>query len=117
MFSGNENYFAAQVAGLSQITGEFMQVRPLLIDLGWGELKSSLVTLKDADFTAKADAAANRKRLLGQYVEAFRHVEAAKHPQAASALKDLSSSIASAVVTEKQPAVRMLIDARLAKLS
>ena len=42
---------------------------------------------------------------------------AAKHPQAASALHDLSSSIASAVVTEKQPAVRKLIDARLAKLS
>jgi hypothetical protein len=35
----DENYFVQQVAGLSQLAGEFMRVKPLVIDLGWGTLK------------------------------------------------------------------------------
>jgi hypothetical protein len=113
----DENYFVAQVAGLSQITGEFMQVRPLVIDLGWGGLKTALVTLKDADFVAPRDAAARRQGLVLQYVDAFRKVEAAAHQQARSALKDLSASISSAVVTDKHGAFDRLIDAQLAKFA
>src|SRR5262249_38515869 len=84
----DENYFVAQVAGLSQIVGEFMQIRPLVIDLGWGELKTALVTLRDADFVAAGDAAAYRQQLVSQYVDAFRKVEAARHQPARSALKE-----------------------------
>jgi hypothetical protein len=113
----DENYFVAQVAGLSQITGEFMQVRPLVIDLGWGELKTALVTLKDADFVAPVDAGTHRQRLVSQYVDAFRKVEAGRHQQANSALKDLSASISSAVAADKHAAINRLIDAQLAKLS
>jgi hypothetical protein len=113
----DENYFVAQVAGLSQITGEFMQVRPLVIDLGWGELKTALVTLKDADFVAPVDAGTHRQRLVSQYVDAFRKVEAGSHQQANSALKDLSASISSAVAADKHAAINRLIDAQLAKLS
>src|SRR5438132_11130219 len=98
----DENYFVAQVAGLSQIAGEFMQVRPQVIDLGWGELKTSLVALKDGDFVSSADAGAQRKRLVAQYVDTFREIEAAKPVEAQRALKDLSTSIASAVVSDKQ---------------
>ena len=36
-----------QVAGLSQIAGELMQVKPIVIDLGWGELKTAVMALKD----------------------------------------------------------------------
>jgi hypothetical protein len=113
----DEHYFVAQVAGLSQIAGEFLQVRPLTIDLGWGELKTGIVTLKDGDFTAKADAAATRQHLLAQYVDAFRAMEAAKLPQAAGGLKTLTASVSSVVVSEKQRALGKLIDAQLAKLS
>ena len=45
-----------QVAGLSQIAGEFMLVKPLVIDLGWGTLKSALANLKDATFVTPHDA-------------------------------------------------------------
>jgi hypothetical protein len=113
----DENYFVAQVAGLSQITGEFMQVKSLVIDLGWGELKTALVTLKDADFVAPGDAGTHRQRLVSQYVDAFRKVEAGRHQQANSALKDLSESISSAVAADKHAAINRLIDAQLAKLS
>src|SRR5205807_631457 len=44
----DREYFVQQVAGLSQLTGELMQVKPLVIDLGWGELKSALVNLPDS---------------------------------------------------------------------
>jgi hypothetical protein len=94
-----------------------MQVRPLVIDLGWGELKTALVTLKDADLVAAGDAGPHRQRLVSQYVDAFRKVEAGKHQQANSALKDLSTSISSAVITDTQAAINRLIDAQLAKLS
>jgi hypothetical protein len=113
----DENYFVAQVAGLSQIAGEFMQVDPRVIDLGWGELKTSLVTLKDGDFAAKNDAAANRQKLVAQYVEAFRQNGSSKPQQAMSVLKDLSASVSNTLVTEKHPAVHKLIDAQLAKMS
>src|ERR1700736_2130533 len=34
----DKDYFVQQVAGLSQLAGEFMRVKPLVIDLGWGTL-------------------------------------------------------------------------------
>ena len=113
----DEHYFAAQVAGLSQIAGEFMQVQPHVIDLGWGELKTAIVTLKDGDFVASGDAAAHRKTLLDQYVMAFRQVEAAKQDDAGRALKDLSGNIASWLVPEKQAALNKQIDGQRAKLA
>jgi hypothetical protein len=91
----DENYFVAQVAGLTQIAGEFMQVRPIVIDLGWGELKTAVMALKDP-------------AALAQYVDVFRKVEAGKHDQARSGLKDLA---------EKHAALNKLVDAQLAKLS
>jgi hypothetical protein len=91
----DENYFVAQVAGLTQIAGEFMQVRPIVIDLGWGELKTAVMALKDP-------------AALAQYVDVFRKVEAGKHDQARGGLKDLA---------EKHAALNKLIDAQLAKLS
>ena len=91
----DENYFVAQVAGLTQITGELMQVRPIVIDLGWGELKTAVIALKDP--TA-----------LAQYVDVFRKVEAGRQEQARSGLKDLA---------QKHTALNTLIDAQLAKLS
>ena len=91
----DENYFVAQVAGLTQIAGEFMQVRPVVIDLGWGELKTAVMALKDP-------------AALAQYVDVFRKVEAGKHDQARSGLKDLA---------EKHAALNKLVDAQLAKLS
>ena len=59
----DQDYFVQQVAGLSQLAGEFMLVKPLVIDLGWGALKSALVSLKD-------------QALMARYVAAFRRVEA-----------------------------------------
>src|SRR5581483_5718962 len=53
----DKDYFVQQVAGLSQLAGELMVVKPGVIDLGWGELKSALVQLADKDFGAKAAAA------------------------------------------------------------
>ena len=53
----DKDYFVQQVAGLSQLTGELMLVKPVVIDLGWGNLKSALVKLPDSGFVAPHDAA------------------------------------------------------------
>jgi hypothetical protein len=113
----DKDYFVQQVAGLSQIAGEFMLVDPLVIDLGWGKLKSALVNLKDSGFVAPHDAAANRQALANQYVSAFRHVEAATLDKAKSTLGDLASNISAYVVPDRQAALRTLVDGQLAKLS
>jgi hypothetical protein len=90
----DQNYFVAQVAGLTQITGEFMQVRPLVLDLGWGQLKTATSALKDP-------------AALAQYVDIFRMVESGRHDQARTGLKDLAA---------KHATLNTLIDAQLAKL-
>ncbi len=113
----DENYFVQQVAGLTQLTGEFMLVKPMTIDLGWGAIKTALNTLPDSDFAAAAKAAADRKALMAQYVEAFRHVEVSKHAEARASLKALTASISSTLVPEKQAGVKKLVDDQLAKLS
>jgi hypothetical protein len=109
----DEAYFVQQVAGLSQLAGELMRVRPMVIDLGWGNLKSALVKLKDNDFLVQAEAASQRQRLVDRYVAAFRQVEAGRP---AKGLKELSADIAGAVVPEKRVALVALVDEQRGRL-
>jgi hypothetical protein len=104
----DEHYFVQQVAGLSQLTGEFMQVKPLVIDLGWGNLKSTLMKVVDA---------AKRKALLDQYVAMFRNVEAGAYKEAQGALKALGESASIAVAAAEQPGVNELVEQQMVKLS
>ncbi len=113
----DKNYFVQQVAGLSQLAGEFMLVKPLVIDLGWGTLKSALVNLPDAGFVAPHEATAHRHTLVDQYVAAFRHVESAALGEARRTLNDLAANVSSLIVTDKQDAVRALVNGQLAKLA
>ena len=113
----DQDYFVQQVAGLSQLAGELMLVKPLVIDLGWGALKSALVKLQDLKFVAPQEAAAHRQTLVNQYVAAFRHVEAGAIDQAKSSLDDLAAGVAARVVTEQQGAINILVDGQRAKLA
>jgi hypothetical protein len=113
----DKDYFVQQVAGLSQIAGELMLVDPRVIDLGWGKLKSALMTLPDSGFAADGDARGERQKLLQRYVAAFRHVEASAFDQAKNALKDLAADVAASLATAQQSAIKELIDAQLAKLA
>jgi hypothetical protein len=103
----DEHYFVQQVAGLSQMTGEFMHVRPVVIDLGWGNLKSVLTKVADT----------KRQALLGQYVAVFRNVEAGAYKEAQGALKALGDSAYTAVAAAEQPAVKELVDQQMVKLA
>src|SRR5262249_41813748 len=110
-------YFVQQVAGLSQLAGEFMLVDPVVIDLGWGTLKSALVNVPDSGFVAPHSAASQRRTLVDQYVAAFRSVEAAAYDAARSTLKNLATNISGWIVPDKQGAVTKLLDAQIGKLS
>jgi len=113
----DKDYFVQQVAGLSQLAGEFMRVKPLVIDLGWGTLKSALVNLHDSGFVAPREATTHRKELVNQYVAAFRHVEASALDDAKTTLKGLATNISAWVVTDQQSTLRALVDGQLAKLA
>ena len=106
-----------QVAGLSQLTGEFMLVKPIVIDLGWGNLKSALIKLPDSGFVAPSKAAAQRRTLVDQYVAAFRKVESAAYADAKSTLGSLAVNVSAWVAPDKQAAVSTIIDGQIAKLS
>jgi hypothetical protein len=112
----DRDYFVQQVAGLTQITGDLMQVKPLVVDLGWGSLKTGLVTLKDIGFIAPQDAATRRKALVDQYVAAFRHVESNALDLARTTLKELMTNVSQWVVPDQQAAIAKLVDGQLAKL-
>ncbi|HWF39543.1 MAG TPA: hypothetical protein VG322_13545 [Candidatus Acidoferrales bacterium] len=111
------DYFVQQVAGLSQIAGELMAVKPTVIDLGWGELKSALIQLADADFVAKGMAGERRRNLVQQHAEAFKKVEENAPAGARAALKDLAGNISTWVVSGKQEAMKTLVDAQMSKLA
>jgi hypothetical protein len=113
----DKDYFVQQVAGLSQLAAEFMFVKPLVIDLGWGALKSALVKLPDSGFAAGHEAAATRQALVNQYAASFRHVEAADLVAAKSTLKGLSTQISASVMDDQQAALKTLVDGQLAKLA
>jgi hypothetical protein len=112
----DKDYFVQQVAGLTQVTGELMLVEPLVIDLGWGKLKSALVKLPDSGFAAPQEAAAARRALVDQYTSAFRHVEKGALDEAKSALKQLAADVSATVATERQGALKELVEAQRAKL-
>jgi hypothetical protein len=112
-----QDYFVQQVAGLSQLAGELMRVEPLVIDLGWGTLRSALADLaENSDFAVPRDAVVHRRTLIDQYVAAFRHVEAAALKEARSALDDLAANAAAWLVPERQRALAALLEGQLAKL-
>jgi hypothetical protein len=113
----DQNYFVQQVAGLSQITGDFMLVKPRVIDLGWGALKSAVVNLQDSGFVTPHEAAARRQTLVDQYVSAFRQVEADALDEAKSTLKELAAHISAWVVPDQQRALGKLVDGQRAKLA
>jgi hypothetical protein len=112
----DKEYFVQQVAGLTQIAGELMLVKPQVIDLGWGTLKSALVKLPDSGFVTPHDAAAHRGTLVDQYVSAFRHVEAGALDEARSTLKDLAANVAAWVVPAQQGAIAALAEGQREKL-
>ncbi|HZP47732.1 MAG TPA: hypothetical protein VFB07_04315 [Vicinamibacterales bacterium] len=93
----DERYFVQQVAGLSQIAGDLMTVAPIVIDLGWGALKSAIARLPIVERDAR----------MAQYLAAFRHVETGALGRAHAALAPLAST----------PSLAPLVEAQLAKLA
>jgi len=112
----DKDYFVQQVAGLSQLAGEFMLVKPLLIDLGWGTLKSALAKLPNSGFASPHEAPALRQKLVNEYTVAFRQVESGALGEARSALKSLSANISASVASGQQSALRTFVEGQIAKL-
>lgn len=113
----DKDYFVQQVAGLSQLAGEMMLVNPLVIDLGWGAIKSALEKLPNSAFVSSQEATPQRQALVNQYVAAFRHVEAAAASKARAALNSLSGNISAWVVKDQQGTLHALVEGELAKLA
>jgi len=123
-------YFVQQVAGMSQVIGNLMVVDPLVIDFGWGRLKSGLACastllcnttpvtgqLPDSQFNVPAAMApAIRAKLIFLYNTAMTALENGQYTQAKSLLQNLQTSISSTIKDPNQTALNILISAQLAK--
>lgn len=113
----DKDYFVQQVAGLAQLAGEFMLVKPMLIDLGWGTLKSAIVKLPDSSFVNAGEAKAQREALVNEYVSAFRQAEAGKPAEARSALRELARKADESVAPDGRAGIRTAVDGISAKLA
>jgi hypothetical protein len=113
----DEIHFMQQIAGLSQLAGELSMIKPIVIDLGWGDIKSAIIKLSDSDFVSRQDAAAQRQKLVDQYVAAFQKVEVAAYDDAKSTLKTLSTNVSTWVAPDKQSALSVLVSGQISKLS
>jgi hypothetical protein len=112
----DEKYFVQQISGLSQLAGELSLVKPIVIDLGWGDLKSALIKTSDSDFVSRQDSSTQRQKLVDQYAAAFRKVEAAANEDARSALKSLAGNASSWVVPDKLAVLSTLVENQISKL-
>jgi hypothetical protein len=113
----DEVYFMQQISGLSQLAGELSLVKPIVIDLGWGNIKSALIKLPDTAFVSKQDASMQRQKLVEQYVAAFRKVEVAANPDARATLNSLAANVSAWVTPDKQATLITLVDSQISKLS
>jgi hypothetical protein len=92
-------------------------VKPVVIDLGWGELKSAIINLPDSGFVDRRNAETQRRTLVNQYTAAFRKVEVAAYDVAKNDLKNLTANVSAWVVPDKQSALNALVDGQISKLS
>ena len=70
-----------------------------------------------AAFVSKPEAAAQRQKLVEQYVAAFRKVEVAANSDAKATLKTLAANVSTWVTPDKQAQVSALVDGQISKLS
>jgi len=121
-------YFVQQVAGMSQVVGNLMVVDPLVIDFGWGRLKSGLACassvlcstpstgqLPDSQFMQPSTAPSMRSKLIFLYNVAITLLENGQYAQAKTALQNLRDAITSTIKDPNQTALNLLISAQLAK--
>jgi len=129
----DENYFVAQVAGLSQITGSVMAKAnfPITADFGWGNIASGLTcTLKsicstapvtgllpDTQFVTPANAPTQRAELVAQYESAFWDVSRGNYASATTKLKTLATNVTNWILAPNQTALLILINNQIAKLA
>src|SRR5205085_3467765 len=97
------DYFAKQVAGMSQVVGNLMVVDPLVIDFGWGNLKSGLACdfryicntvpltglLPDSQFAYPEVASSLRTALISEFNLAMEYLESGQYAKAKSTLEAL----------------------------
>ena len=114
---------------MSQVIGNMMVVDPLVIDFGWGNLKSGLACqdkilcttapktgyLPDSQFNNPSTAAATRAQLIALYNVAMTQLEQGLYDQAKSKLASLQQAIGDSVKDPNQTALNLLITAQLAK--
>jgi len=123
-------YFQKQIAGMSQVIGNMMLVDPLVIDFGWGNLKSGLACaerficntvpvtglLPNSQFIYPEVAGALRTALIAEFDLAMGYMDDSEWAKAKATLESLQTAVSMWVKEPNQTALMTLIGAQLDKM-
>jgi hypothetical protein len=123
------DYFIQQIAGMSQVIGNLMLVDPIVIDLGWGPIRSGLQCekapicstpptgfLPDSQFVDPSTAPARRQMLVNEYVVMTDMLERGKYNHVRAALAKLQANVTSYILDPNRTALNLQIASQIAKL-
>ena len=130
LFGFDPDYFVQQVAGMSQIIGNLMVVDPIVIDLGWGDIKAGLQCqisavcttpplsglLPDSQFVHPESASANRQTLVNEYLAMTDLLEKGRYNLVKRALTKMQADITTYVAEPNRTALNLVITNQIAKL-
>jgi hypothetical protein len=108
--------FRTQVLGMSQIVGELMLVKPVVIDLGWGNLHAMLANLNGDLFVTPVKWANRKAAFFDTYARVFSQVESGDLSSARAGLEALKSELLSEVTPAEAMPLIVVIDEQIAKL-
>jgi hypothetical protein len=116
-FAGIERFdkqlFYEQVAGLSQIAGQFMVADLTAIDLVWGNLKTAIRKLPDKAFKQPAQASIQRAELFKAFDDLFKPFKQKQIDSCGKAspkLQSMKKQVADWIVDASQASVDAKID-------
>jgi hypothetical protein len=129
----DQNYFVAQVAGLTEIAGSIMATDniKIVLDFGWGKIASGLTcTLKsicttppttgllpNSSFVTPANADAQRAQLVSELQTAFQYVELTQYGKAINELQTLEQNVSTWILDPNQTLLTILINDQISKLA
>ena len=115
---------------MSQVIGNLMVVDPLVIDFGWGKLKSGLACadkficstapqtgiLPDTQFLYPAIAPVLRTALISEYNLAMTQLEDAQYAASKTTLESMQAAVAAWVAEPNQTALQVLLTTQINKM-
>ncbi|MBF0545018.1 MAG: hypothetical protein HQM08_11315 [Candidatus Riflebacteria bacterium] len=110
------NLFHSQVKGMTQIIGELMLVRPIIIDLGWGKMHAMINNLTETSFIDPKKTATQKTVLLSLYSQLFENIENVNLSLGKNLLQTIKTNVATQLTPTIATPLLELINQQISKI-